>query len=77
VARSRAETSAMKLAPEAVSWITPLKVSGRPSRSRSQSVVTCSSSVKAGLACQLRPMTARPVLSMSPRTAESEPAVGK
>ena len=36
------------MAVEAVSWMTPTNSAGRPSICRSQSIVTCSSSVAAG-----------------------------
>ena len=58
--RSRAQSSATSVAVEAVSWMTPLKVAGSPSICRSQSITTSSSSVAAGLVCQLIPWTPRP-----------------
>jgi hypothetical protein len=48
VARSRAERSATNVAVDAESWMTPVNPSGKPSICRSQSIVTCSSSVAAG-----------------------------
>ena len=61
--RSRAQSSATSVLVEAVSWITPLHASDRPTICRIQSVTTSSSSVSAGLDCQDRPSTPRPVLT--------------
>ena len=44
-------STAIRVAVEAVSWITPVKPSGRPSAMRSQSMTRCSSSVAAGEVC--------------------------
>ena len=52
VARSRAERSATSVAVEEVSCMTPVNASGSPSRARSHSITTCSSSVAAGDVCQ-------------------------
>ena len=60
--RSRAQMSATSVQVEAVSWMTPLQVSERPTIWRTQSVTTSSSSVSAGLLCQESPSTPRPVL---------------
>ena len=73
VARSRAASSAHKVALDAVSWITPppsppeRKASGRPSISTSQSSTWVSSSVQAGLVAHSIPWTPRPAESSSPR----------
>ena len=48
---------------DAVSWMTPLHASDRPTICRIQSVVTSSTSVSAGLDCHDRPRTPRPVLT--------------
>ncbi len=45
-----------------MSWMTPLQASERPIICRTQSVVTSSISVSAGLDCQERPRTPSPVL---------------
>ena len=61
VARCSAARRAVKVAVEAVSWMTPppapsrAKASGRPSARRSWSSTTCSSSVTAGLVAQIIP----------------------
>ena len=56
---------------DAVSWITPLQALESPSIWRSQSVVTSSTSVSAGLDCHARPSVPSPVLARSPSTLES------
>jgi hypothetical protein len=48
---------------DAVSWITPFHALDNPSIWRNQSVVTCSSSVSAGLEVQFRPSWPSPVLT--------------
>ena len=52
---------------EAVSWITPAKLSGRPINRRSQSMTRVSSSVAAGLVCQSMALMPSPAESNSPR----------
>ena len=61
--RSRAQSSASSVLVEAVSWITPSQAGDSPTIWRSQPVATSSSSVSAGLDCQARPSTPRPVLT--------------
>ena len=61
--RSRAQSSATSVLVDAVSWMTPLHASDRPSIWRIQSVTTSSSSVSAGLDCQASPSTPSPVLT--------------
>ena len=62
---------------EAVSWMTPRKLSGRPNNCRVQSQTVSSSSVSAGLDCQESPSTPRPLLRKSPRTDAGEAFEGK
>ena len=52
----------------AVSWMTPEKVGGRPTSWRSHSIATSSSSVAAGLVCQLIPWAPRPAATRSAST---------
>ena len=77
VARSRAQISATNVLVEAVSWITPLQPADSPTIWRSQSVATSSISVTAGLDCQDRPSTPRPVLTRSPRMPAFSALAGK
>ena len=63
VVRSRAQISASSVQVEAVSWMTPLHASERPTISRIQPTTTSSTSVSAGLDCQARPSTPSPVLA--------------
>ena len=62
VVRSRAHSSATSVQLDAVSWMTPLHASDRPTICRIQSVATSSTSVRAGLDCHDSPSTPRPVL---------------
>jgi hypothetical protein len=55
--------SAINVLVDAVSAMTPFHASDKPTIWRSQSTVTSSSSVSAGLDCQARPSTPRPVLT--------------
>ena len=77
VVRSRAQSRAQKVAVLAVSWITPVNVSGRPSIWRSHSMTTSSTSVAAGLVCQLMPWTPRPEETRSASTEERSLLLGK
>jgi hypothetical protein len=63
---SRAHRSAQSVAVLAVRT-TPVQVSDRPTIWRSQSITTSSTSVAAGLVCQLMPWTPRPEATMSAR----------
>ena len=73
----------MKVAVDAVSWMTPppapslRKSSGRPSASANQSRTTCSTSVTAGLVAQIIPWAPMPLESRSPRIAAGEELAGK
>jgi hypothetical protein len=67
VVRSRAQTSAQKVAVEAVSWMTPWNPSGSPINCPSHAIMRCSSSVAAGLVCHNMPLTPSPAESISPR----------
>ena len=51
----------------AVSWMTPVKAGLRPTIWRSQSMTTSSTSVAAGLVCQLMPWAPMPEAARSPR----------
>jgi hypothetical protein len=77
VLRSRAQSRATSVLVDAVSWMTPRKVSGRPNIWRVQSQTTSSSSVSAGLDCQESPSTPRPLLRKSPSTEAGEVLDGK
>jgi hypothetical protein len=83
VARCRAARRAVKVAVEAVSWMTPppapsrAKASGRPRATRSWSRTTCSSSVTAGLVAQIIPWAPMPLERRSPRTPAGEEFAGK
>jgi len=61
----------------AVSWMTPVKVSGRPSICRNHSMTTSSTSVAAGLVCQLMPWLPRPAHTRSANTEERLELDGK
>jgi len=82
-ARSRAASSAHRVADEALSWITPppgpleRNRSGRPRSSTSQSRMTVSISVQAGLVAHSIPFTPRPAATSSPRIAGGEAFAGK
>ena len=75
--RSRAHSSAVKVDVLAVSSITPVKVSGSPTISRSHSMTTSSTSVAAGLVCQLMPCTPSPDETRSASTDERSLLLGK
>jgi hypothetical protein len=66
--RSRAHSSAVSVAVEAESWITPVNDSGSPTMRRSHSITTSSTSVAAGLVCQLIPWAPSPAAARSPST---------
>ena len=72
--RCSAASRATRLAPELESWTTPPPVpvdrkdAGRPSRSASQSMTCCSSSVAAGLVTHDMPWTPSPAETRSPST---------
>ena len=68
VVRSRAQSSAQNVAVLALSWMTPVNVSGRPTIWRSQSMTTSSTSVPAGLVCQLMHCAPRPAATRSAST---------
>jgi hypothetical protein len=51
----------------AVSCTTPVQASDSPTIWRSQSIITSSTSVAAGLVCQLMPCAPRPEATMSAR----------
>ena len=61
----------------AVSSMTPVNVSGRPTIWRSQSITTSSTSVAAGLVSQLMPCTPRPDPTRSASTDERSLLLGK
>ncbi len=61
----------------AVSSITPVNVSGRPTISRSHSITTSSTSVAAGLVCQLMPCTPSPEETTSASTDAKSLLLGK
>ena len=61
----------------AVSWMTPVKRSPRPSICRSQSMTTSSTSVAAGLVCQLMASAPSPLLAMSASTEARSTLAGK
>ncbi len=61
----------------AVSWMTPVKPSGSPTRRRSQSRVTCSSSVAAGAVCHDITLVARTAATISASTAGGLALAGK
>ena len=61
---------------EAVSWIAPRHCGESPHSSRSHSVTTCSTSVRAGADCHVIPSAATPLLAMSPSTDASEALLG-
>ena len=61
----------------ALSWITPLNVSGRPSICRSHSMTTFSTSVAAGLVCQLMPCGPSPEETRSASTDARSVLEGK
>ena len=65
--RSRAQSSAVSVEVEAVSWMTPSKAGGSPTIWRSQPITTSSTSVAAGEVCQLMPCTPRPAQTRSAR----------
>ena len=65
------------MAVDAVSWMTPVKLSGSPTSWRSQSIITSSTSVAAGLVCQLMPCAPRPEETMSARTEARCVLLGK
>ncbi len=73
----------MKVAVEAVSWMTPppgpslRNASGSPSASANQSSTTCSTSVTAGLVAQIIPCAPMPLEMRSPRIAAGEELAGK
>ena len=73
----------MKVAVDAVSWMTPppgpsdRNCSGRPSACASQSTTTCSTSVTAGLVAQIIPCAPIPLERRSPRIAAGEELAGK
>ena len=72
----------MKVAVDAVSWMTPppalsLRKPGRPSASANQSSTTCSTSVTAGLVAQIIPCAPMPLESRSPRIAAGDELAGK
>ncbi|GBD30100.1 hypothetical protein HRbin32_01200 [bacterium HR32] len=73
---SRAAATAHRVATEAVSMITP-NCWGSPSICRSQSSVTCSSSVAAGLVRHSMPFTLSAADSISPSTPGAEPVMAK
>ena len=77
VARSRARVSARGVAVEAVSWITPVKPSGRPSMPRSQSITQLSSSVAAGEVSQLMHWAPSVAVSISASTEGGLELAGK
>jgi hypothetical protein len=54
------------VAVDAVSWIIPNQPAGRPIQSRSQPIVTCSSSVAAGDVFQTMPLPFSAAASISP-----------
>ena len=61
----------------AVSWMTPVNASGSPSICRSQSMTTSSTSVAAGLVCQLMPWAPRPAETRSASTEARSVLAGK
>ena len=61
----------------AVSWMTPLKASDRPSICRSHSMTTSSTSVQAGLVTQFMPCAPRPDETRSASTDERSVLEGK
>ena len=74
---SRAQRSAVKVEVLAVSSITPVKARGRPTISRSHSMTTSSTSVAAGLVCQLMPCAPSPDETRSASTEEKSVTLGK
>ena len=75
--RSRAQSRAVKVDVLAVSSMTPVNVSGSPTISRSHSMTTSSTSVAAGLVCQLMPCTPSPDETRSASTDERSLLLGK
>ncbi len=75
--RSRAAAIATRLATEAVSITTPVKVSGSPSISRSHPRTTSSSSLAAGQVFQSIALTLRAPLRSSPSTPGPDPVIEK
>jgi hypothetical protein len=61
----------------ALSWIAPVNVSGSPTICRSQSITTSSTSVAAGLVCQLMACAPRPAVTRSASTEERSALDGK
>jgi hypothetical protein len=74
---------ATSVAEDAESWMTPPPAPvernrcGRSSRWASQSIITVSSSVQAGLVAQSMPCTPSPELTRSPSTLGPEVLAGK
>ena len=82
-ARCRAATIEVNTADEALSSITPppsfdeWKTRGSPHRSTSQSIMTVSTSVAAGLVAHSMPCTPKPALTSSPSTEGNDALAGK
>jgi len=74
---SRAQSSAVKVEVLAVSAITPLNESGRPTIVRSHSMTTSSTSVAAGLVCQFIACGPSPDETRSASTDERSVLLGK
>ncbi len=75
--RSRAQSRAQNVAVLALSWMTPLNAAERPSIWRSQSMMTFSTSVAAGLVCQLMHWGPRPAATRSASTDDRSVFEGK
>ena len=77
VARSRAVSSATRVADVALSWMTPWNAGGRASMSRSHSIMRVSSSVPAGEVCHSMHWAASVAVSISASTDGGLELAGK
>ena len=77
VARSRAVSRATRVDEVALSWMTPWRSPGRPSMSRSHSIIRVSTSVPAGEVCHSMHWAANVDISISASTEGGLELAGK